>query len=207
MLDGMPPMPIALLMRRNIRIKFEKEHVNNHQSKSYGRIRIKFLEESFNSLPVDYSESNSHPKDYPGQCYDPSTNVAKTVGAMWPMKDGCGRVMCEEMGNSMYLSYSTCPYVSGPPSCNIVQGDYQAPYPSCCPRVECPSENTVNDDQLMLAAKPGLFATYDVTLNDEDYSNSDSGFSDVFPLWRDIRDGENVGIDDEERPKRFIPKK
>ena len=45
--------------------------------------------------------------DYPGQCYDPSTNVAKTVGAMWPMKDGCGRVMCEEMGNSMYLSYST----------------------------------------------------------------------------------------------------
>ena len=48
--------------RRNIRIKFEKEHVNNHQSKSYGRIRIKFLEESFNSLPVDYSESNSHPK-------------------------------------------------------------------------------------------------------------------------------------------------
>ena len=62
---------------------------------------------------------------------------------------------------------SRCPYVSGPPSCNIVQGDYQAPYPSCCPRVECPSENTVNDDQLMLAAKPGLFATYDVTLNDE----------------------------------------
>merc|ERR1712156_1230832 len=133
---------------------------------------------------VALGKAYEHP-NYPGQCYDPFTNVAKTVGAMWPMKDGCGRVMCEEMGNSMYLSYPTCPYVSGPPSCNIVQGDYQ----------------------LMLAAKSGLFATYDVTLNDEDYSNSDSGFSDVFPLWRDIRDGENVGIDDEERPKRFIPKK
>merc|ERR1711992_429336 len=95
--------------------------------------------------------------NYPGQCYDPSTNVAKTVGAMWPMKDGCGRVMCEKFGNSMYLSYSTCPYVSGPPSCHVVPGDYQAPYPSCCPRVECPSENTVNDDQILLPAKPGHF--------------------------------------------------
>jgi len=153
---------------------------------------------------VALGKAHEHP-NHPGQCYDPSTNIVNTVGTMWPMKDGCGRVMCEKMGNSMYLSYSTCPYVSGPPSCTTVSGDHQAPYPNCCPRVECPSENTVNDDQLMLATKPGLFASYDVTLNDEDYS--DAGFSDVFPLWRDIRDGENVGIDDEEKPKVFIPKK
>ena len=63
--------------------------------------------------------------------------------------------------------YFRCPFVSGPPSCHVVPGDYQAPYPSCCPRVECPSENTVNDDQILLAPKPGHFVSYDATLNDE----------------------------------------
>ena len=45
--------------------------------------------------------------DHPGQCYDPLTNVIKGIGAKWPMKNGCGRVMCEKMGNALYFSYAT----------------------------------------------------------------------------------------------------
>ena len=47
-------------------------------------------------------------------------------------------------------------------------------------------------------------------LHFQDYSDSfDAMFSDVFPLWRDdtIIDDSNVEIDDEKRPKLFIPRK
>jgi len=166
---------------------------------------------------VALGKAQEHP-NHPGHCYDPSSKVPKTVGEKWPLKNECGRIMCEEIGNSLYLSYSTCPSIGlGDPSCIIVSGDHQSPYPNCCPTIQCPSENILNDDQLMMATQPETIATYDVAIDDQDYSDSfedysdsfDAMFSDVFPLWRDdIGEDSNLQINDEEnRPKLFIPRK
>merc|ERR1739848_181029 len=61
---------------------------------------------------VALGKAQEHPNN-PGKCYDPLTNVSKNVGAKWPLKNGCGRIMCEKLGNSLYLSYSTCPSIAG----------------------------------------------------------------------------------------------
>jgi len=163
---------------------------------------------------VALGKAQEHPNN-PGKCYDPLTNVSKNVGAKWPLKNGCGRIMCEKLGNSLYLSYSTCPSIAGgvEPSCRVVSGDNKAPFPDCCPRIKCPSvidltEKNLSENEINTDGQPEIIATYDVTLNDQDYSdNYDTGFSDVFPLWRDIRDSSNVGIDDEEKPDFFSPRK
>jgi len=167
---------------------------------------------------VALGRAQEHP-NHPGQCYDPLTNVIKGIGAKWPMKNGCGRVMCEKMGNALYFSYATCPSVDAAPPCTVVEGNPQIAYPDCCPRVECPSENEINfddnidPDQVMMASHPAQVATYDVTLDyDDNYGNfqnyfDNSGFSNVFPLWRDIRGNQKLGIDDEERPNIYSPRK
>ena len=43
----------------------------------------------------------------------------------------------------------------------------------------------------------------------QDYydGKDDSGFSNVFPLWRDFGRESSLGIDDEEKPNLFSPKK
>ena len=43
----------------------------------------------------------------------------------------------------------------------------------------------------------------------QDYydEKDDSGFSNVFPLWRDFGRESSLGIDDEEKPNLFSPKK
>ena len=43
----------------------------------------------------------------------------------------------------------------------------------------------------------------------QDYydEKDDSGFSNVFPLWRDFGRESSLGIDDEEKPNLFCPKK
>lgn len=60
--------------------------------------------------------------------------------------------------------HTRCPSVGAAAPCTIVSGDLRAPYPHCCPRVECPSqENEIEsneDDQVMMAS-------YDVTLGNE----------------------------------------
>lgn len=160
---------------------------------------------------IALGKAQEHP-NHPGQCYDPSTNVIKTVGAKWPMKNGCGSVMCEKMGNFLYFSYSTCPSVDAASPCTIVQGDHHDSYPLCCPRVECPTEDNEVEDQVMMASHPAEIATYDVVLddNEDDYFQNyfdRAGFSNVFPLWRDIRQNEKLGIDDEEKPYLFSPRK
>jgi len=140
---------------------------------------------------VALGEAQQHP-DHPGQCYDVSTNEYKNVGDQWPMANGCGRIMCEKWGATLYFSYSTCPSVAATSPCVIMSGTSGSSYPHCCPRVECPTEKN-EIDQLMAGDSHRLneeeWPTYDATLDENDHDQMDEdGFSNVFPLWR-LNDG------------------
>jgi len=137
---------------------------------------------------VAFGAAEQNP-DYPGQCYDSSTNKAHSVGSEWPMKNACGRVRCEKYGTALYFSYASCPAIDVAPPCRIV-ADQNGPYPACCPRVECPplnvNINEIPDDQIAMGS-------YDVTLEEDNQDSTfeqnyedEDGFSNVFPLWRDF---------------------
>lgn len=155
--------------------------------------------------------------DHPRQCFDVPSKKYYAIGSQWQMTDTCGVVSCEQMGkDALYLSYSTCPSISVGAPC-FLDEDVSAPYPGCCPRMKCPTFENVpdelneieHDDQLMMADdQHPMIVSYDATMGQDYYDGKDdSGFSNVFPLWRDFGRESSLGIDDEEQPNIFSPRK
>jgi hypothetical protein len=67
-------------------------------------------------------------------------------------------------------NFFRCPSVATAPPCTVVE-DLQGVYPTCCPRVQCPTiemvdptENLILDnDQVMMSSEP-MMTSYDATL-------------------------------------------
>jgi len=165
---------------------------------------------------VALGKAEVHP-DHPRQCFDVPSQKYYAIGTQWQMTDTCGVVSCDQMGiDALYLSYTTCPSISVGSPC-ILEEDANAPFPECCPRMKCPTFENLpdelneidHDDQMMMSSDDEpMIVSYDSTL-DQDYydEKDDSGFSNVFPLWRDFGRESSLGIDDEEKPNLFSPKK
>ncbi|TRY73590.1 hypothetical protein TCAL_11523 [Tigriopus californicus] len=86
-----------------------------------------------------------HP-DFPNQCYLPDTNEVFDIGASWQMKDQCGQMYCQMMGDNLFVSHATCGRIHIDSSLNcVLKSDMSKPYPDCCPQPIC-SDDTNDVD-------------------------------------------------------------
>ena len=80
--------------------------------------------------------------------------------------------VCIETSLPDPLNLSRCPSIAVGDPC-LLEEDLSAPYPECCPRMQCPTFddvpdelNEIDDDQLMMADEQNpMVVSYDATLD------------------------------------------
>ncbi|CAG0882565.1 unnamed protein product [Cyprideis torosa] len=84
----------------------------------------------------------------PNKCYVKSYGKILSPGATWQPSDDCVAVKCEGISlmpngkRAFTLEYMGCGSISSMPPCEIVPMDLSKKYPSCCPRIECPNDDS-----------------------------------------------------------------
>jgi len=138
-------------------------------------------------------------EDYPGHCIDDVTGHPYKVSVTWPMTDMCGQKSCEEHGDKLYITYTTCGLVQVSPECYIEE-DLSRPYPDCCPQVVCPPLQSGPGDysevsnELTVSLETALPRANTSSIEDQlNYAGgSEDDPLDVFPLTSAPADQEQL---------------
>ncbi|KAH8295584.1 hypothetical protein KR018_006225, partial [Drosophila ironensis] len=90
-----------------------------------------------NGFCTQYRGNAQHPFLHDHCLYEELDLAVPLYGEVLPTgyKDYCVRVKCEE---TYLLVIRHCDHIAYPPmGCNFGVGNYDLPYPECCPQVEC----------------------------------------------------------------------
>ncbi|KAG6463323.1 hypothetical protein O3G_MSEX013805 [Manduca sexta] len=103
-------------------------------------------------IPIVYSSISLGPhqpkpekfKEAEG-CYVEELDEVLPFGQGRSSKKECLEYFCYEKS----LSYASCGFVEALPPCTVLE-EKGKPYPDCCQRVVCPSDNITNADGLLI---------------------------------------------------------
>ncbi|KAJ9594158.1 hypothetical protein L9F63_014414, partial [Diploptera punctata] len=95
---------------------------------------------------VQYREIVKPNPDYPGKCFHSLSNTAHSVGEKWQIPNLCIKFHCFKEDNVFIILANSCGKTLVGPSCRIVNGPKNAPYPRCCPQVQCSNNTAVNNN-------------------------------------------------------------
>ncbi|XP_067001641.2 uncharacterized protein [Anabrus simplex] len=87
------------------------------------------------STASTFSELVTECPHHPGMCQDSVTGEFHAAGSQWGRPGQCVQLTC----HFPTISGLGCPPPGqGPPECHVTEGNLEAAYPDCCPRLECP---------------------------------------------------------------------